>query len=188
MLEFPSLRLRGRARVKPYSSEVAFSQLFDSTHQIVFRYVYGLLGGPQQDVEDITADTFLKAWHARDQFEGDHEAAVSWLLTIARNQVIDRHRAQQRQAVMIWLEDVELAASDASPEQQVIENEQWQQLQTIAQTLTDQQREILILRYMLGWKVKQIAAHLEMPENTVSVNLRRIIQRLQTEAQNRERA
>lgn len=86
--------------------------------------MYGLLGGPQQDVEDITAETFLKAWHARNQFEGDHEAAVSWLLTIARNQVIDRYRAQQRQAVMIWLEDVDLAASDASPEQQVIENEQ----------------------------------------------------------------
>lgn len=138
--------------------------------------MYGLLGGPQQDVEDITAETFLKAWHARNQFEGDHEAAVSWLLTIARNQVIDRYRAQQRQAVMIWLEDVDLAASDASPEQQVIENEQWEQLQTIAQTLTDQQREMLVLRYFLSWRVKQIAAQMGMTENTVSVNLRRIVQ------------
>lgn len=69
--------LRKRDKAKPYHSEPAFSQLFDSTHQIVFRYVYGLLGGPQQDVEDITADTFLKAWHARDQFEGDHEAVFS---------------------------------------------------------------------------------------------------------------
>jgi RNA polymerase sigma-70 factor (ECF subfamily) len=178
---------RGRARAKPYESETAFSQLFDSTHQIVFRYVYGLLGGSQQDVEDITAETFLKAWHARDQFEGDHEAAVSWLLTIARNQVIDRYRVQQRRAVLIWLEDVELAASDANPEEQAIENEQWERLQTLAQTLTDQQREILVLRYLLGWKVKQIAAHLGMAENTVSVNLRRIIQRLQTKVQYQER-
>jgi len=177
---------RGRARAKPYESETAFSQLFDSTHQIVFRYVYGLLGGPQQDVEDITAETFLKAWHARDQFEGDHEAAVSWLLTIARNQIIDRYRAQQRQVVPIWLEDVELAASDASPEEQAIENEQWEQLRTIAQTLTEPQREMLVLRYLLGWRIKQIATQMGITQNTVSVNLRRIVQRLQTEVQHRE--
>jgi RNA polymerase sigma-70 factor (ECF subfamily) len=152
----------------------------------VFRYVYGLLGGPRQEVEDIVADTFLKAWQARDRFEGDRQAAVRWLLTIARNEAIDRFRAQQHAAGITWLEDVEFASSDLSPEQQVIENEQWQQLQAIVQTLNERQREIIVLRYVLGWKVKHIAEHLEMAENTVSANLRRILQQLQTEVQNQE--
>lgn len=186
-MESVSAKLRGRARAKPYGSEAAFRQLFDSTHLIVFRYVYGLLGGPRQEVEDVTADTFLKAWRARDHFEGDREAAVRWLLTIARNEVIDRLRARQHRGDMVWLEDIEFAASDLSPEQQLIENEQWQQLQAIVQTLSEQQREMLVLRYVVGWKVKQIAAHLGMAENTASVTLRRIIQRLQTEVQKQER-
>ncbi len=180
------LRLRRRARSKPYSSEGAFRRLFNATHPIVFRYVYGLLGGPRQEVEDIVADTFLKAWQARDRFEGDRQAAVRWLLTIARNEAIDRFRAQQHAAGITWLEDVEFASSDLSPEQQVIENEQWQQLQAIVQTLNERQREIIVLRYVLGWKVKHIAEHLEMAENTVSANLRRILQQLQTEVQNQE--
>ena len=40
------------------------------------------------------------------------------------------------------------------------------------------QGEILVLRYVMGWQVKQIAAHLEMPENTISVYLRRATRRL----------
>ncbi|GIV81171.1 MAG: RNA polymerase sigma factor [Anaerolineae bacterium] len=186
-MEFVSAKLRGRARAKPYTSEVAFSQLFDSTHLIVFRYVYGVLGGPRQEVEDVTAETFLKAWRARDHFEGDREAAIRWLLAIARNEIVDRLRTRQRGADMVWLEDVELANSDLSPEQQLIENERWQQLQAIVQTLSEQQREIIVLRYMLGWKVKQIAAHLGMAENTVSVTLRRIIQQLQTKVQEQQK-
>ena len=83
--------------------------------------------------------------------------------------------------------DVQLAGSDTSPEQQVIEKEQWERLRVIAQKLTEQQREILVLRYMLGWKNKQVADYLGIPENTVSVILRRTIQRLQTEAQRQEK-
>ena len=161
--------------------------MFEAAHPIVFRYVYGVLGGPRQEVEDVTAETFLKAWRAREHFEGDRQAAIRWLLTIARNEIIDRLRAQQRGLDEAWLEDIEFADSDLSPEQQLVEREKWQQLQTLVQTLHESQREILVLRYVLGWKVKQIAAHLGMEENTVSVNLRRIVQRLQSEVQQQER-
>lgn len=176
-------KLRGHAKAKTYSSEAAFRQLFDATHLLVFRYVYGLLGGPRQEAEDITADIFFRAWYARDQFEGDQQDAVRWLLTIARNAVIDRLRAQRHNPEVAWLADVEFATPDLGPEEQLIERERWQELQSLVQSLNDQQREMLVLRYVLGWQVRQIAAHLGMAENTVSVNLRRIIQRLQTEVQ-----
>src|SRR5690606_41536800 len=95
-------KFRRSGKSKPYSNPAAFSRLFDETHRIVFRYVYGLLGGPRQDVEDITADTFLKAWSACDRFDGDVEYAVSWLLTVARNLVIDRSRVLLRRGIDIW--------------------------------------------------------------------------------------
>ena len=37
---------------------------------------------------------------------------------------------------------------------------------------------MLVLRYMLGWRVQQIAAYLETLDNTVSVTIRRMLERL----------
>jgi RNA polymerase sigma factor (sigma-70 family) len=46
-------------------------------------------------------------------------------------------------------------------------------------SLSEEIREMLVLRYMLGWQIKQVAEHLEMSENNVSVTIRRTLQRLQ---------
>jgi RNA polymerase sigma-70 factor (ECF subfamily) len=81
----------GRAAV-PYASKAAFSELYEDTHLSVYRYVYGLLGGTAQDAEDITAQTYLKAWDHRKQFRGTPEQAKGWLFTIAKRIVIDRYR------------------------------------------------------------------------------------------------
>jgi RNA polymerase sigma factor (sigma-70 family) len=44
--------------------------------------------------------------------------------------------------------------------------------------LPQEQREILILRYLLNWKIKQIAGYMDFPENTVSVYIHRALERL----------
>ena len=37
---------------------------------------------------------------------------------------------------------------------------------------------MVVLRYLLGWRVKEIAHYLDIPENTVSVTVRRSLARL----------
>ena len=70
----------------------SFAKLYDRAHVIVFRFIYSLHGGPPQEVEDLTAETFSRAWKARHRFSGNESAAIGWLLQIARNLVIDAHR------------------------------------------------------------------------------------------------
>ena len=70
----------------------AFQALYLQSHLMVYRYIFGLLGGPIQDVEDLTAETYTRAWKARQRFRGDEQAALGWLLRIARNLVIDSYR------------------------------------------------------------------------------------------------
>jgi RNA polymerase sigma factor (sigma-70 family) len=41
--------------------------------------------------------------------------------------------------------------------------------------LPEQQREMLVLRHMVGWQVKEIAVHMQIPANTVSVTIRRLL-------------
>ncbi|NJN45025.1 MAG: sigma-70 family RNA polymerase sigma factor [Anaerolineae bacterium] len=166
----------------PYESPQAFSQLYDRVHLLVFRYIYGLHNGPRQEAEDLTAETFTRAWNARKKFQGDESAAIGWLLKIARNLVIDTHRrAKVRPKVSdipVDLDEALLADPDASPESQTLQREQTRILWQLLHTLSDTHREMLVLRYMLGWKVQDIGEHLSIPENTVSQTIRRQVQKL----------
>ena len=162
-----------------------FDRLFNHTHLIVFRYIYGLHGGPRDEVEDLTADTYTRAWKARHRFVGDENAALRWLLRIARNLVIDNSRRAkikgEHQSLEYLGAKIKLASPDLSPEQIVSFRQQIQILWQLLANLSAKQREMLVLRYILGWKVKQIASYLDMEENTVSVNIRRVLNRLRKE-------
>lgn len=166
---------------RPLKSTEAFADLYDRTHVIVFRYIYGIHGGPPQEVEDLTADTFIRAWRARRRFEGDDDDALRWLLQIARRLVIDAHRRRGRRGIPDNIEDLALSDGGASPEQRAQLAEQRRLLFAMLDNLSERQREILVLRYMLGWKVKNIARHLDMQPNTVSVTIRRALKRLRRE-------
>jgi RNA polymerase sigma-70 factor (ECF subfamily) len=163
---------------RPLRSAEAFADLYDRTHLIVFRYIYGIHGGPAEEVEDLAADTYIRAWRARRRFEGDQDDALRWLFQIARRLVIDAHRRRGRRGIPDNIDDLMLSDSGVSPEQRAQAAEQRRVLLRTLDNLPDRQREILVLRYMLGWPVKLIARHLDMLPNTVSVNIRRALKRL----------
>lgn len=155
-----------------------FQRLYVRCHLIVYRFVYGLHGGPTEEVEDLAAETFERAWKSRSKFSGSEQAALGWLLKIARNLVIDNHRRQKSRGFPQDIEEHIIPSSDLGPEDETQVREQVKVLWSLLQALPDQHREILVLRYMLGWRVKNIGEHLNMKENTVSVTIRRAIKRL----------
>ena len=100
------------------------------------------------------------------------------LLKIARNLVIDTHRHNRRRGVQVDIEKQPIPSNERLPEEQVSLEERIQILKGILAKLPDEQKEIITLRYILGWRVKDIALHLEMSDNHVSVSIRRILKRL----------
>jgi RNA polymerase sigma-70 factor (ECF subfamily) len=157
----------------------AFARLYEATHLIVFRYVFGLSGGPLQEAEDVTAETYARALKTRQSFNGDEQAALSWLLRIARNLVIDLSRRRKVRDVDENLSIELLADSNLPPELDVITREQIAILWHLLRTLPEDVLEMIVLRYMLGWQIKQIATHVSLSENNVSVTIRRALKSLQ---------
>jgi len=158
----------------PIATAASFRDLYERNRLPVFRYIFGLTGGPQDLVEDLTADTFLRAWKARHRFEGDMDAATGWLIRIAKRLVIDDYR-RTVQATRNLSDEL---PADSSPEQAAVTEEQRRFLFSLLTDLPENQREILVLRYMLGWRVNDIALHLGMTENNVSVTIHRTLSRL----------
>jgi RNA polymerase sigma-70 factor, ECF subfamily len=158
-----------------------FSQIYERYLLIVFRYIFGMTGGPRQEVEDLTAETFLRAWNKRHQFRGSEQAAMGWLLAIARNLVFDTHRRKKLHPEIEFEENWSdlFYSNQPSLETQIIEQEQFQVLWQLLKMLQTEQREIILLRYVFGWQVKEIAKLTNCHENTVSVNLHRTVKKIQ---------
>jgi RNA polymerase sigma-70 factor, ECF subfamily len=162
---------------QPYSSiasPASFRALYELNRLLVFRYIYALSGGSQEDAEDLTAETFLRAWKARHQFEGEMDSAIGWLLRIAKSLVIDDYRRTVRATRNLSTALV----SEPTPEQTTIHEEQQKFLFRLVADLPDEQREMIVLRYLLGWRVNDIARHMGASENKISVSLHRTLFKL----------
>ncbi|HWQ84630.1 MAG TPA: sigma-70 family RNA polymerase sigma factor [Anaerolineales bacterium] len=182
MLQSFSRWFQGVKQDVPLVNPEAFSQLYELNYRSVFRYLFGLHGGPLEDIEDLTAETFIHAWRARHTFSGDTpNNATAWLLRIARRLVIDNYRREQARIQTEEELADDLPQLGPTPENLVQIGEQYETLWRLLQRLPGRQREMLVLRYFLDWRVTQIGEYMALPENTVSVTIRRGLARLQQE-------
>jgi RNA polymerase sigma-70 factor (ECF subfamily) len=163
-----------RLRKSAIASPARFRELYERNRLPVFRYIYALTGGSQDDAEDLAAETFLRAWKSRYQFDGDMDSAVGWLIRIARSLVIDNYRRSVRATRSLPAD----LMPEPTPEQTAIHEEQQKFLLRLLADLPEEQREVIILRYLLGWRVNDIARHLGVSENKISVSLHRTLSRL----------
>jgi RNA polymerase sigma-70 factor (ECF subfamily) len=166
------LNILQRFRQTAISTPTAFSEMYERNRTSIFRYIYSVMGGPADDAEDLTAETFIRAWKARHSFEGDLDAAIGWLIGIAKRLSIDDYR---RKAVRKTSSLHPNIRAESTTEEEILILQQKQELLHLLKELPDDQREILVLRYMLGWKVNQIAVHMGLSENNVSVIIHRTL-------------
>jgi RNA polymerase sigma-70 factor, ECF subfamily len=168
------MNLFHRNKKSPIASRASFRDMYEVNHLPLFRYIYGLTGGPEEDVQDLVAETFLRAWKARHRFNRDVDSAIGWLIRIAKRLVIDEYRHSRQKTRIFSIEHT----ADPMPEQLAITSEQKSILRHLLADLTDEQREIIVLRYMLSWRVSDIALHIAMTENNVSVTIHRTLSKL----------
>jgi len=122
-----------------------FETVYRDHYQAVYRYALLTLRR-QDDVEDVVADTFDRAWRAWRSGHGPAGRALPWLLTITRRIVIDRWR---RNRLLGWL-PLPSGRDDSEPEhpERAAERaEFWIWLDQVMEVLPARQREVVLLRY-----------------------------------------
>ena len=158
-------------------------------------YCYRMLGSPFE-AEDAVQETFVRAWRALDRFEG-RAALRSWLFGIATNVCLDMLKARRRRALPmelgpsspgdaahgaplpehLWVgpvSDDRVLPTNGDPADVALARESIR-LAFVAglQYLTPKQRAALILRDVLRWKTKEVAALLDTSIESVESLLRR---------------
>jgi RNA polymerase sigma-70 factor, ECF subfamily len=143
----------------------AFGRIYDGYVERIYRFVFFRVDD-QQTAEDITSQVFLKAWSNLDRFEFTRTPYIAWLYTIAHNTVIDHYRTRK---VTTALEDVQLSQPDDAEavENQIDLTVEMKTIKAAMQSLTEDQQQVLHLRFIEGMSNTEIAQQLGKREGAV---------------------
>lgn len=154
----------------------AFGELYKLYVEQVFRYLYSRLGNVHE-AEDVTAQTFLAAFESFDKFREDGHLA-SWLFSIARNKVNDHFRQQKKSAPFEVAESIPI---DDGLLVGVIQSEQMTTMTNLIQELSEDERELLRLRFLVEMSFPEIAHILRKNEEAVKKSIYRLLARLHSQ-------
>jgi RNA polymerase sigma-70 factor, ECF subfamily len=150
----------------------AFEALVERHRAVVFRVAARIVG--PDDADDVSQDTFLRAFHRLDQYRGTAPFRT-WLLQITQNTALN---------ALAWARRRPSAPTDEAPEtpdrdpqrQPVSElerRERRRRLELKLDALRPEYRSLLVLRDLEGLSYSEIAGVLEMPLGSVKGRLHR---------------
>ena len=132
-----------------------------------------------QDAQDVTQESFLRAFRFFDGYQGGNMRA--WLLTIVRNTCYTwLHQNRPPESAVEFDEEIhsEEFSADANPELQVLASADNATLQRALEELPEMFREVLVLREIEGMSYKEIADVASVSIGTVMSRLARARTRL----------
>jgi RNA polymerase sigma-70 factor (ECF subfamily) len=136
-------------------SSETFTGVYDAHVDRIYRYHY-YRTRHRETAEDLTSQTFLKAFEAFPRFDATKASSATWLYTIARNVLIDHLRIQRPS---IDIEDAaDALASREDIERDVVAREALAKVRDALRILTPAQREVVLLRVWDGLAYSEIAA------------------------------
>jgi RNA polymerase sigma-70 factor (TIGR02960 family) len=164
------------------TTETAFGALTERHRRELQVHCYRMLGS-LDEAEDLTQETFLRAWRFRSTYAG-RASLRAWLYRIATNACLDalerRPRVPSGTGEVAWLQPIpdelleRLASEDDEPDAEIVARETIELAFLIAiQHLAPRPRAALILRDVLGWRAREVAELLETTEASVNSALQR---------------
>ncbi len=161
---------RTRDLAPVFADPTAFRRWYDDAVVRVYGYLYGRCGGDTDLAEELTQQTFIQAIRHWDTFDGRAES-VTWLCAIARNKLTDHYRdldRQERRQLRLIVREIEMA--DVAVDRSVADREA---VFEALRGLPPLQRAALILRYIDGLSVREVALALGRTEDATDSLLRR---------------
>jgi RNA polymerase sigma-70 factor (ECF subfamily) len=157
---------------------------FDSVYRTELPRIYNFFRyrvGDDQIAEDLTAETFEKAWKHRARYRHDLASFSTWLFSIARRIATDYFRKQRPSLPL------EAAAQLADPqvlEEQAQEQADFAHVSRLLARLADRERELVALKYGAGLTNRAIARISGLSESNVSTILHRLTSQLRAQLEN----
>jgi RNA polymerase sigma-70 factor (ECF subfamily) len=142
----------------------AFGRIFDAYAAPVHRFIASRVNRPS-DAEDLTQLVFVKALEALPRYEARGVPFGGWLFRLARNAIIDQVRTRRDHLPLVSA--VTRETEEAGPEARAALRDDLDRLAEALETLTDDQREVIELRFFAGLSVLEAAIVMGRQEGTI---------------------
>ncbi|HSJ59548.1 MAG TPA: sigma-70 family RNA polymerase sigma factor [Anaerolineae bacterium] len=144
----------------------ACAALYDEHYDAVYRYCYYRVGDTDL-AQDLAAEVFVRMVEKLDIYQVRGRPLLAWLYTIARNLVVDTHRANGRM-MHISLDQAEPAVDgNAMPVDQVARRLEAECLAAAMARLTEDQRQVILGKFVEGRTNAQMGALLNKTEGAI---------------------
>jgi RNA polymerase sigma factor (sigma-70 family) len=131
----------------------------------------------REDAEDLLLEVFLAALESNTLHSFDDRQQKAWLWSVAHNKVTDQYRrSKHRQAAPLADVEETLYEDDLfAPETLILRQETQDVLRACVSSLTEQQQQILSLRFAQGLHCTEIARLLNKHDSTLRTMLSRTL-------------
>lgn len=167
-------------RAREQGDQMAYADLMKCYRQPIYLMLLKMTNDPTE-ADDLTIEAFGKAFCAIDKYIPTRPFST-WLFSIATNNCIDFIRKKHLQTVLIddlTVKDgddeyeYQLPSDIGNPEEELVREQRRQTLRLIVAQLKPKYRRMIELRYFEELSYEEIAQRLNMPLNTVRIQLHR---------------
>lgn len=147
-----------------------YSELMQRYQRKILSFIFHMLKGAKLELiaEDLTSETFYKAYRSLQTFREIDASFSTWLYTIARNTVLSELRKQKN--ISVSLDEsihTAIASTDDMPEQSMLRNEKVTMVRDAINNLPEKQRAALILREYDQMDYQEIANIMNLTVSSV---------------------
>lgn len=156
----------------------AIAQLIRHHQNALYAFMLRMTGRPET-AEDVVQEAFVRVLKNIDRFDTRFRFST-WLFTIAKRLYMNQ---VQKHAPTFESQLLEFRGGDhPGPDRSSIHTEVMENARSAIDdallSLSEQQREILLLFHQQNWSIHEIASHLDMPEGTIKSHLHRARKRM----------
>jgi RNA polymerase sigma-70 factor (ECF subfamily) len=137
-----------------HRDQEAFGELYDRHAVRVYRHIYYMVGN-SAEAEDLTAQTFLKAWEAIERYQVRGAPFVSWLLRIAHNLGVSYLRSKRETSEVH--EGIIDDKMHRDPESAYVQTAEEELVREAILRLREEQRQVIILRFIEDLDYREVA-------------------------------
>jgi len=151
-----------------------FHHFYNTHFERVYRFVYFRVRMNKEVAEDITSEIFLKALKHFASYD-PKQSHTAWIMTIARNTVINHYRDQKQ---IVDIDELAFALPGADGRDEATAADDARQLCEAMSLLRPKEREILELKYIEGYRYKEIGELLGKSAGAARIEAHRAMRNL----------